>query len=335
MTDLELPRDRPEASCVGTRLLEAGICDRPLSIELMTRGLLNTVYRVCFSMRPSVVVRVRHFINAEYGQEFAAERFAYILLEGTGVRVPGLLFCDETGGLEGAPFAIFDHIPGVTLDRVLADRSVPMERRKRLLQRLATSLAEIHRLRGAGFGTLTSVTHSSAERREFFSALFLREEGRLARLSRPLAQMYRSRVSAWLTFIDSLASSLGDPCLVHGDLHGRNIIVTDEDELFLIDWEASRLRIPAFDFAQFEYVNLRESPEGMTSFLDDYLRVADPSMDAENLRCVISLVRAYWHCRMGLYLREFGVEDVAYFGSAESHIEEFERLLTVTGTPNA
>ncbi|MEO7594949.1 MAG: phosphotransferase, partial [Byssovorax sp.] len=75
--------------------------------------MLNSVYRVTFSeAQQSVVVRVRRFQHPEYGQEFAAERFAYHLIEEMDIDFPRLLYVCTASEPFGYPFAVFDFVDG-------------------------------------------------------------------------------------------------------------------------------------------------------------------------------------------------------------------------------
>jgi aminoglycoside phosphotransferase (APT) family kinase protein len=304
----------PNHNQIAAMLRVAGIRRRVGGWSLLAEGLLNTVIRVSFNDGPDLVIRIRRFQHPEYGQEFAAERLAYPLIESTGVCVPRLLYASN----EGFPFAVFEHVEGPLLDAVLQRASWTL--RAKLLESLASSLARIHSVKGDGYGTLRSFPHSRHQRRSFFEGLLVREAARLREFQIDFATAYEGAVPRWLDTLDRLPPNLGEPTLVHGDVHGRNIIVRPDNGLVMIDWEASRFRIGPYDLAQVLWMNLRSDTKAADVLLRAYAHALPTEVDSVLLREAILVCRYFWHCRMGLFLMQHPATDTSYFGMPCEHL---------------
>ncbi|MEZ4313112.1 MAG: phosphotransferase [Polyangiaceae bacterium] len=310
---------------LGEMLRFAGLSGRVADAKVLATGMLNTVYSVTLGdTGRRVVIRERQFQHPEYGQEFAAERFAYPLIEDADVLVPELIYVRNSADPFGAPFAIFEHIEGPTLDVLLDDPQTPQSQRAALLEGLAQSLASIHRTRGPGYGTLTSIQLGSDQRREFFQGLFAREDERLARRAPHLAPHYRAAVARWLDRLDQLPRYLGEPRLVHGDVHGRNVIVGSRNRLFFIDWEASRFRIAPYDLGQLCHINFRHQRASVDQLLRLYAGACGMESHMSALASAVEICRVFWLCRMALFQMQFPEHQDAYFGCAEDHLREVE-----------
>lgn len=292
-------------------------------IEDCSVGLLNNVYKIGFKGEVGkIVLRVRTFIDPEYGQEPIAERYAYHLVSERNINVPELYFhCVDESRL-GYKFSIFECVDGPTMDTFLTDHEVADDQKIEILKNLGKSLARVHQIKGSGFGTLTSQWNSADQRSAFWSQLFGAEVDRLKDYKAESAKKYKDLIPFWMEQFAALPASLGDPRLVHGDIHGRNIIVKDETTPVLIDWEASRFRIAPYDFAQISYLNLRRFPEGYDHLLDSYCQEIPDQLDKQQLKGSIKLCEFFWQLRMGLFLRHFPSNDEKYFGSADDHLTD-------------
>lgn len=299
----------------------AGLLQPIDRLQSLAAGMLNKVIRVSFAgSHPDVVVRIRQFHDAEYGQEFAAERFAYPLILSKPVRVPRLLFaCADTSGCPTL-FAVFEYVEGVLIDRRFQDGSYNRLRTQELLAKIAVSLCGIHEVKGEGYGTHTLITHARGGRRQFFEGLFQKEAIKLRQLQIDFACVYDKAVSKWLDLLDLLPESFGGPTLVHGDVHGRNLIIRDED-VFFIDWEASRFRIAPYDLAQFRYLNLRHDPQASAFLIRSYLECSPSYVDTELFVEIVDACQYFWLCRMGLFFLQFPQFETPYFGTAREHLE--------------
>lgn len=300
----------------------SGIRDRVRRTQVLADGMLNTVIQVTFAgASPDVVVRLRHFHDPEYGQEFAAERFVYPLLAGKGVMYPALISACTDIGECGALFAVFEYVPGTLLDDGSLTYSSGRGRSEGLLYKIAQSLAAIHSVKNSGYGTHTSITHPAEQRRAFLERLLMREAAALRTRRIDFAPHYERAVEEWLDLIDLLPPHLGNPTLVHGDVHGRNLIVSRGEDVFLIDWESSRFRIAPYDLAQIRYVNLRDDARASDFLLKAYVESLTETTDIDLFRSVVEVCQYFWQCRMGLFFLQFPQFESPYFGTADEHLD--------------
>ncbi len=300
----------------------AGFTSRITNITKISSGMLNVIYKIAMEGLKPLVLRVRLFKHTEYGQEFAAERFAYYLTQDANINIPKLYFVCTDDTIYGYPFAVFECIEGQMFDVILSDPNITQEYRFDLLKLLANSLNEIHKVKGPGFGTLTSIWFSSEQRRDFWKKLFYAEYERLLKIDNFLGNLFGNVIERWLDCIVNLPPYLSNPRLVHGDIHGRNIIVTDNNQISLIDWEASRFRIVPYDFAQIRYLNLRNDTKGWDFFLDSYIHTCKIDIDKKQLKEAIEICESFWRLRMGLFQLQFPSTQDNYFGYAKDHIAQ-------------
>lgn len=321
-------RPKLENIPITEMLKMAGFEDEPTVIEDCSVGMLNKVYKVSFSGGTNrIVLRVRTFLDPEYGQESVAERYAYYLIENNSINTPKLYFYCVDESILGYKFSVFECVEGPTMDVVLSDPAIEDAKKQKILKKLGRLLANIHRIKGPGFGTLTSQWNSSDQRREFWSKLFEAEYYRLQQYSWDTATKFKILIPYWMKQFEALPPCLGGPRLVHGDIHARNIILKNEVEPYLIDWEASRFRIAPYDLAQLSYLNLRDFPNGFANLLDGYCAEIPDNIDRGQLEEAIKLCEFFWHLRMGLFMLDFPPEDEAYFGAAEEHLANAQRFI--------
>ena len=308
---------------IASMMAEAGFTSRITNITKISTGMLNAIYKISMEgLDKFLILRVRLFKHTEYGQEFAAERFAYYLTQDAEINRPKLHYVCTDSNKYGYPFAVFDCVEGQMFDLVLSDPNTPKKQRFDLLESLAHSLNEIHKVKGAGFGTITSIWFSREQRKDFWNKLFFPEYERLQKIDKNLGVLFGKSMESWVDSLASLPSYLGDPRLVHGDIHGRNIIVTSPNQISLIDWEASRFRIVPYDFAQIRFLNLRNDPEGWQFLLDSYINSSENDIDKKQFEKAIDICQSFWRLRMGLFQLQFPSTQDDYFGYAEEHIKQ-------------
>lgn len=306
----------------------AGISEPMADVRSLADGMLNTVIRIGFGgSHPDVILRIRRFQHSEYGQEFAAERFAYPLLDANSVTYPKLFYVCTDASVAGSIFAIFEYVDGRPFDEVMAGGTGAGSVFRRLLPRLVNSITAIHRVRRDFFGTHTHQSHPAHERRAFFEQLFSREACRLRELGLSFSTAFGKAAAHWLDVLDALPAKLGDPTLVHGDLHGRNLLVGEDCTIYFIDWEASRFRIAPYDLAQMRYVNFRANRASFDLLLRGYAEAAGVHTDLTLLHEAICICQCYWQCRMGLFLLQFPAMETTYFGAAAEHLSDVSKAV--------
>lgn len=221
------------------------------SIEVVKGGLTNTNLKVRLSNRAGAfLLRVY-----QRGVENAQKEMAVYRLVGNHVPVPHFIHLGLESAATGHPYAIIDWIEGLELQHMIP--SIPTDR-----------LVDI----GHSIGRLLAAMHAfSFDKFGFFDAdlnvqgpIDLDEKGLLVYLRQCLVEgPGGARIGADLTnellaFAAReghiLADWLQQPCLVHGDFNGSNILIRRNSKVGtweidgVIDWEYALSASPAFDF---------------------------------------------------------------------------------------
>lgn len=309
-------------SVICDMLAQAGIRDTLVSVDEIATGLLNCVYRVGLSSGREIVLRVRQFNHDEYGQEFAAEQFAYHLLPEATVLCPDLLYVSAPGGCAGKAFAVFEYCRGHTLDQALGNGQLVGASKLRFLEKLATAVSQIHSIRGPGFGTLTRTLFAATEVSAFWRKLFHTEISRLSEVDPRGARQLATCLDGWIDELLALPLKWRTPRLVHGDLHGRNIIVRADESPIFIDWEASRFRMAPYDFAQLGWLNFRNDQRTFEWLLEVYCDAAGLKNAVRDFVRATRILQVFWQLRMGMFQLRFPFAESSYFGSARQHLSE-------------
>jgi aminoglycoside phosphotransferase (APT) family kinase protein len=221
------------------------------SIEPVKGGLTNTNLKVRLSQRAgALLLRIYQRGVAPAQKEMAVYR-----LVGARVPVPHFIhFCAESP-VTGHPYAILDWIEGLELQAMLA--SLASNELLDVAQGIGGMLATIHGFTFDKFGFLDADLKVQ-------SPIDLDKKGLLAYLNQCLvegpggARLGPELTSALLAYAaregDSLSDWLKQPCLVHGDFNGSNILIRRSapghawEIAAIIDWEYALSASPAFDF---------------------------------------------------------------------------------------
>ena len=282
----------------------------------LSAGMLNTIF-LLDDGRTRRVLRIRHFESVEYGQEFGAERLVYPRLSGRTVRVPELLHFDDSRQVVPYKFAIFEFVPGQRLDEYIA--AAPASSVEGAIETLATTLVHIHQVSEVGFGTHLDLQKPAGDCRGYWGELFERELERVESHAPYMAANLATALPHCLDILD--VTPWNRPVLVHGDMHGRNILVQSATAMSVIDWEASRRRTAPYDFAQLKYCNFRGRDALWHRLVTIYLDACGASStDAGAFEAAVRVYQLFWHLRMGLFMRQFPAVPDPYFGEANDHL---------------
>ena len=176
---------------------------------------------------------------------------------------------------EDRALVLFEWIEGVSPDPM---RRLDLD----TWRRLARTIARVHRI-------TPEIPFSDGDDFDVPSRRDLRDcldaPGPLGGLLEPRADEIREV----LDLLDDLGARFrsGEPrrVLTHGDLHGGNLVRSEEDELYVLDWDDALLAPPERDLAPFVQGD-RHIPRGaFREFLGEYEGVAGPvELDPDVLR---------------------------------------------------
>ncbi|MGB2729144.1 MAG: aminoglycoside phosphotransferase family protein [Methylovirgula sp.] len=268
------PRHTPvvslDAADVGRLLLPLLPGYTVASVDPVSGGLINTNLKVRLSGRPgALLLRVYQRGIAPAEKEMAVCR----LLAGR-VPVPRFLwFCAE-GPLIGHPYAVLDWIEGFELQATSA--ALAADRLAALGRAIGRMLAVVHSFTFDKFGFLDAALNVT-------EPINLDKKGLIAYLDQTFikgpggARLGAELSSALMHFAaregDMLDEWLQQPCLVHGDFNGSNILLPpggDRTIAAIIDWEYALSATPAFDFGNLLRPPLDANPEFAAALAEGY-----------------------------------------------------------------
>jgi len=292
------------------------------NISHIASGMLNHIYLIEYDrLGHRIILRERHAPDSEYSQCYCAERFVYPLLDRDLVPVPELLYFDEKMECFKNCVSILEYVPGLTfyewLKREDNERSIEL-----CVEDIATAIASIHEVKHGGFSDHGRNSFENISPCEYWRPKFFKEARKLQLLSTRASESWKHKFDLWISEMASFSDELLSPRLVHGDMHGKNIIIRNGKAHF-IDWESSRFRSPAYDFVQLSFVDFSSRPKLMNRLLSRYLEVSQTNMNISNLTRLIHIFSAYWKVRMLNYMAAQNVQGDSFFGT----VDDFKRSI--------
>lgn len=191
----------------------------------------------------------------------------------SSINVPTVFFHDAE-----SRWVLMEKVEGITLDKWLLSNTDKMTQ---MFKQFGESLAKIHSVK------LDSIINYVTE-----------AESSQNNINTHLEQL-RNRITQYkepkyLPILDNIAKrfkavSFNRDVLNHGDYHFRNVLISNERELFILDWEKASIRDYRFDIANtivlgysWFAINFKDT------MLDGYQRVTQKKVD--NLDCFLALL---------------------------------------------
>lgn len=198
-----------------------------------------------------VVIRVARE-HEEALRDARTESIAAPVAYAAGLLTPSLLIFDDSGELLDRPYSVWERVHGETLG-LLAPEPHSM---RRTWRQVGQQMAQLH-------GRIEAVDDPNS---------YLHEPTRTMALPSLLEELAATgRVTdnletAISRLIDELAPAVReepDPCFLHSDIHGMNIMCSRHEELLaLIDWGDAGWGDPTLDFRQIPLAVFRSVLEG-------------------------------------------------------------------------
>lgn len=221
-----------------------------VSIEPIKGGLTNTNIKICLSHRTgALLLRIYQRGIAPAQKEMAVYR-----LVGGRVPVPRFIHFSPESSVASHPYAVLDWIEGFELQTMFA--SLTADQLIALGVAIGRALASMHAFTFDTFGFLDADLRVQGP-------IDIDKHGLIVYLKQCLVdgrggpRIGPELTSALLDFTrregDILKAWLTQPCLVHGDFNGSNILIHKiQDRAWdigaIIDWEYALSASPAFDF---------------------------------------------------------------------------------------
>jgi aminoglycoside phosphotransferase (APT) family kinase protein len=175
-------------------------------------------------------------------------------LEGTVVRAPRALWCEETGDVMGRTFFVMERVAGDVYE-MEAPREETPDRVRHMCLSMADQLAAIHTvdLRATGLNSLAD------------GANHLHHE--LERWAGEMHRVQRGPLPALERLLKGLRETRPEPCptvaLVHGDAKPGNFAFVGNEVSAVFDWEMTTVGDPLTDIGWMELLWMQ--PVGITS----------------------------------------------------------------------
>ncbi|GEM_PF-244578 len=174
-------------------------------------------------------------------------------LAGTDVRVPPVLWLEETGDVLGRPFLVMERVGGDVFE-MEAPSGVPDATVVRMCQSLVEQIAAIHAvdLSATGLQTLDTGGHLDREIDHWAAEMQRVKRGSLPALERLLTELRATKPLPHPTVT-----------LVHGDAKPGNFAFVDGEVSAVFDWEMTTIGDPLTDLGWLELLWMQ--PVGITS----------------------------------------------------------------------
>ena len=218
------PLDHQLAAYLAHRHSNAVVSD----FDFLVSGFESELYTFCLqlpkSTRKNYILRL--FTGEGATEKLLREARGLSLLGKAGYPVPGLLLQELDVAIFGEPFEIIEKLEGQALWPALA--TVESGRVNQLLSRFASLLAQLHKL----------------DWRSFLENSDTVEKHPLQLLEESIAHyrsLYRKYdLEGFLQIVDWLDAHKHEisvrPSAIHQDFHANNVLLSSEDQLFVIDW---------------------------------------------------------------------------------------------------
>jgi len=198
-------------------------------LEPLSAGWETDVYGFEADGRPLVL---RVYSGADQWNRGGAESKAMRLLYAQGYPVPEVIAygpAPGTAGEFGGQYLMMDRVPGKVFGRHFGDQSeAPAQ-----VRLFCSLLHRLHQVDPAEFGTESPSS--------FGLDIIRMMAGDLREAFEPALQVLDGREPA----VDRQRR-----CLIHGDFHDENILITPEGAPFVIDWSGAAVEDPRADVAQ-------------------------------------------------------------------------------------
>ena len=210
---------------------------------------------------PLPLVLRRNFAHDLIDSHLATEFALLEALHRLGQPVPRPVAIAQDVPDMGTPFMIVERAAGIDLRKALAESTTTRDR-DALGRKLVAQQAAIHALPWrTALRDITGAAESTAVNElERWVAVIARLPG----ASSPL-------LTAAITWMRIHVPPALEPCLVHGDFKTNNLVVSDDGNVTILDWEMAHIGDPVEDLAWTMLWNTRDDLVGGLLSRADYL----------------------------------------------------------------
>lgn len=195
--------------------------------------------------------------------------------------VPRVYHLENTAGMLGKPFIIMQKIDGRSMGALMLEDSA---RQPELLTRFVQLFVDLHRVDYHPFEEIAGVSPNPM----YFLVDMLERWHRIV-LS-DLKQTWAAPVLDWLTtHVRELSPQIS---VIHADFHPYNVLITPDDELYVIDWSGISVGDYRSDLAwTLLLVSTSGYPELREIILSEYARLAGKPVEQIEFFDVVASLR--------------------------------------------
>ncbi len=238
----------PDKNNIAAKIISGFFSEKVLKVlPIIDKGFVNQVFLV-ETENSRFIFRMKDDDSID---EYEKEAWASNQAQVKGVPVPSIL---KIGVFEGKAYSIQTFIEGLEGRNLSGNR-------KRIWKKLGEYTQKIHQIKVAGFGLkLRDMIQGNAESSWFeylnYNLASLNKGDKLRKLG-VINEVSSERIRESFEKLKNLKLKFG---LNHGDLSFKNIIVTESETVYLIDWGSSEASIvPHHDLIQLLKMNLLEN----------------------------------------------------------------------------
>jgi aminoglycoside phosphotransferase (APT) family kinase protein len=201
-----------------------------VSCEEVKEGWFNTIYSICLSNRGEVVLKIAppsEVKTLRYEKDIMKTEVEVLKLlkEKTIVPVPKVYYYDTTGSEIKNEYFIMERIAGTPYNKI--KKSITEEERKTIETELGLYNRIINDIKGTKFGPYSHPEKTSDKWFDAFMMLVcdVLQDGKEYDVKLP---MENQDIEKLILCYSYAFNSVGEPSLIHWDLHDGNVIVSDD-----------------------------------------------------------------------------------------------------------
>lgn len=255
-------------------------------ITLIREGCRTTNYVVDTVYNKRFLLKIFYEKNTSYKKEIEI----YLKLKDY-VILPRIYKVDKSDYLQGREYIIFDYLEGQTLSNYVKKGN---KITKKFVIQSADALANIHNIKYKAVGFLNEKLMINEELPPLYAwyRMFL-EGGAKEKIGEKLVDKILMLVDRNRNILNLLDEN---PCLVHGDFQGTNILVNNNGDLCgMLDWEFCMAGHPIADIGQFfRYENYNDDMKVI--FAEEYntkstYKLPDEWYKISKLRDMVNIIQ--------------------------------------------
>lgn len=225
-------------------------------LEKIIDGRVNDVYKATVEdqVEKNYILKIRDFEDKNLKQGFAIEKIINEKLSGIGINnLPKIYYSDKSKLYFPFDYSILEFINGETLDKLKNDEALFFNSGK--------VLAKIHSLKVNYLGKVYEDKVPSDKSNLHYINYFKKVINELSVYDYLLAMKVKKFVEE--NFCIDYYNGI-KPVLLHNDFHMKNIIVTPDKDIKLIDWDCAKYAHSEIDFIKFRH--LKKSNNDISNF---------------------------------------------------------------------